>query len=30
MIDTFQPLKVTKNVKATMVEEYSQSWLEKK
>ena len=30
MIDTFQPLQVTKNVKATMVEEYSQSWLEKK
>jgi homogentisate 1,2-dioxygenase len=30
MIDTFQPLNVTKNVKATMVEEYSQSWLEKK
>ena len=30
MIDTFQPLRVTKNVKATMVEEYSQSWLEKK
>jgi homogentisate 1,2-dioxygenase len=30
MIDTFQPLSVTKNVKATMVEEYSQSWLEKK
>ena len=30
MIDTFQPLKVTKNVKATMVEDYSQSWLDKK
>ena len=30
MIDTFQPLSVTKNVKETMVEEYSQSWLEKK
>ena len=30
MIDTFQPLKVTKNVKTSMVEEYSQSWLEKK
>jgi homogentisate 1,2-dioxygenase len=30
MIDTFQPLRVTKNVKETMVEEYSQSWLEKK
>jgi homogentisate 1,2-dioxygenase len=30
MIDTFQPLYVTKNVKETMVEEYSQSWLPKK
>jgi len=30
MIDAFQPLRVTKNVKATMFEEYSQSWLEKK
>jgi homogentisate 1,2-dioxygenase len=30
MIDTFQPLRVTKYVKETMVEEYSQSWLEKK
>lgn len=30
MIDTFQPLHVTKNVKETMVEEYSQSWLVKK
>jgi homogentisate 1,2-dioxygenase len=30
MIDTFQPIKVTKNVKATMVGDYSQSWLEKK
>ncbi len=30
MIDTFQPLHVTKNVKETMVEEYSQSWLQKK
>ena len=30
MIDTFQPLRVTKNVKETMVDEYSQSWLEKK
>jgi homogentisate 1,2-dioxygenase len=30
MIDTFQPLHVTMNVKETMVEEYSQSWLEKK
>ena len=28
MIDTFQPLRVTKNVKATMVDDYSQSWLE--
>ena len=28
MIDTFQPLNVTKNVKETMVDEYSQSWLE--
>ena len=27
MIDTFQPLSVTKNVKETMVENYSQSWL---
>jgi len=27
MIDTFQPLSVTKNVKDTMVENYSQSWL---
>ena len=30
MIDTFQPLQVTKNVKETMAEKYSQSWLEKK
>jgi homogentisate 1,2-dioxygenase len=30
MIDTFQPLRVTKNVKETMVDEYSQSWLVKK
>lgn len=30
MIDTFQPIRVTKNVKATMVDDYSQSWLEKK
>jgi homogentisate 1,2-dioxygenase len=30
MIDTFQPLHVTRNVKETMVEEYSQSWLQKK
>lgn len=29
MIDTFAPLRVTKNVKETMMEEYSQSWLEK-
>lgn len=29
MIDTFQPLHVTKNVKETMAEKYSQSWLEK-
>lgn len=29
MIDTFTPLKVTKNVKETMVENYHQSWLEK-
>lgn len=28
MIDTFSPLKVTKNVKDTMAEEYSKSWLE--
>ena len=28
MIDTFQPLQVTNNVKDTMVENYSQSWLE--
>lgn len=28
MIDTFQPLSVTKNVKETMAEDYSQSWLE--
>ena len=27
MIDTFQPLRVTMNVKDTMVEDYSQSWL---
>jgi homogentisate 1,2-dioxygenase len=30
MIDTFNPLKVTYNVKETMVEDYSHSWLEKK
>jgi homogentisate 1,2-dioxygenase len=29
MIDTFTPLKVTKNVKETMVEDYHHSWLEK-
>jgi len=28
MIDTFQSLRVTKNVKDTMVKDYSQSWLE--
>ncbi len=28
MIDTFQSLRVTKNVKDTMVENYNQSWLE--
>lgn len=28
MIDTFQPLKVTNNVKDTMVKDYSQSWLD--
>ncbi len=28
MIDTFQPLQVTKNVQETMAEKYSQSWLE--
>jgi homogentisate 1,2-dioxygenase len=28
MIDTFEPLHVTKNVKETMAENYSQSWLE--
>ncbi len=30
MIDTFTPLYVTKNVKETMVNDYSQSWLTKK
>ena len=30
MIDTFTPLNVTKNVKETMVSDYSQSWLLKK
>lgn len=30
MIDTFQPLHVTRYVRETMVEEYSQSWLSKK
>lgn len=29
MIDTFAPLKLTLNVKETMVEDYEQSWLEK-
>lgn len=29
MIDTFKPLQVTGNVKETMVEDYSHSWLEK-
>ncbi len=29
MIDTFTPLSVTKNVKDTMVNDYSQSWLKK-
>jgi homogentisate 1,2-dioxygenase len=29
MIDTFTPLKVTRNVKETMVKDYHQSWLEK-
>ena len=29
MIDTFTPLKVTMNVKETMVEDYEKSWLEK-
>ena len=29
MIDTFTPLKVTKNVRETMVEDYQHSWLEK-
>jgi len=28
MVDTFQPLRVTKNVRETMVEDYNQSWLE--
>jgi len=28
MIDTFQPLRVTKNVEDTMVKDYSQSWLD--
>ena len=28
MIDTFHPLRVTKNVKDTMVDDYSQSWLD--
>jgi homogentisate 1,2-dioxygenase len=29
MIDTFSPLKLTKNVKETMIQDYHQSWLEK-
>jgi homogentisate 1,2-dioxygenase len=29
MIDTFSPLKVTKNVRESMVEDYHYSWLEK-
>lgn len=29
MIDTFTPLHVTRNVKETMVNDYSQSWLQK-
>jgi homogentisate 1,2-dioxygenase len=29
MIDTFSPLRVTKNVRETMVEDYHHSWLEK-
>jgi homogentisate 1,2-dioxygenase len=29
MIDTFTPLRVTRNVKETMVEDYHHSWLEK-
>lgn len=29
MIDTFTPLRVTNNVKETMVEDYAHSWLEK-
>lgn len=30
MIDTFEPLKLTENVKKTMVEDYEHSWIEKK
>ncbi|MFO7445196.1 MAG: homogentisate 1,2-dioxygenase [Ignavibacteriaceae bacterium] len=29
MVDTFNPLKLTENVKETMVEDYEHSWLEK-
>ena len=29
MIDAFTPLKVTGNVRETMVEDYHHSWLEK-
>jgi len=29
MVDTFTPLRVTKNVRETMVENYAHSWLEK-
>lgn len=29
MIDTFTPLRITKNVRETMVEDYHHSWLEK-
>jgi len=29
MVDTFTPLRVTKNVRETMVEDYAHSWLEK-
>jgi hypothetical protein len=29
MIDTFSPLKLTKNVMETMIQDYHQSWLEK-
>ena len=30
MIDTFNPLKVTNNVKDTMAGDYSRSWIENK